>query len=96
MQQSPGRGSQPAELTPRGDVVHHVTYPGETLSMIARWYTHDRANAGRLARINHLNNPDRLQIGDKIIVPSYLLKNKNRRTPADVRTLQTLAKEELR
>lgn len=70
--------AQGAEITPQGDLVHHVIYPGETLSIIARWYTHDRANSGRIARINDLKNPDHLEIGDSIIVPSYLLKTKTR------------------
>lgn len=78
---------QPAELTPKGDLVHYVTYPGETLSMIARWYTRDRVNAGRLARINRLKNPDQLEIGDVIIIPSYLIKNTNRLTEEAVGAL---------
>jgi hypothetical protein len=69
-----------AELTPKGDVVHYVTFPGETLSMIARWYTHDRENVGRIARINAQKNPDVLAVGDTVIVPSYLLKNRKRFT----------------
>jgi hypothetical protein len=71
-------GPAPAELSPKGDLVHYVTYPGETLYMIARWYTYDRENGPRLARINRLNNADRLALGDEIVVPAYMLKNKNR------------------
>ena len=82
---------QMAEITPKGDVVHYVTYPGETLSMIARWYTKDRANAGRIARINQLKNPNKLALGDMIIVPSYLLQNRNRLTESAVQSLQALA-----
>lgn len=70
--------STQAELSPKGDLVHYVTYPGETLSMISRWYTHDRANAGRIARVNGLADPSGLKIGDTIVIPSYLLKNKQR------------------
>ncbi len=84
----------PAELTPRGDVVHYVTLPGETLSMISRWYTQDRSNAGRIARINKLNNPDDLKIGDMIIVPSYLVKNKSRLTEEAAKALMIIAAEE--
>lgn len=76
-----------AELTPQGDIVHYVTYPGETLMMIARWYSHDWRNAGRLARINKLKRPDQLSIGDMIIVPSYLVKSKLRLTDSAVNTL---------
>lgn len=84
-------GVHPAELTPKGDLVHHVTYPGETLSMIARWYTFDRENAPRLARINRLANPDILRLGDEIVVPGYMLKNKNRLSETVVRAF--LARE---
>jgi len=76
-----------AELTPDGDVVHYVTYPGETLSMISRWYTHDRANVGRLVRMNQLKNPDALKLGDVIVIPRYLLKNKTRMSEEAIRQL---------
>lgn len=79
------------ELTPKGDAVHYVTYSGETLSMIARWYTNERANASKLARINKLNNPNKLDIGDTVIIPSYLLKNKKRLTEQAVQALTILA-----
>jgi len=84
----------PAEMTPNGDLVHYVTYPGETLSMISRWYTGNRANTGRVARINNLPNPDQLVIGDVVVIPSYLIKNNNRLTENAVKALQTLAREE--
>lgn len=80
-----------AELSPKGDLVHYVTFPGETLSMIARWYTRDRNNAGRLARINRLENPNSLTLGDVIIIPTYLLKNKKRLTEEAVTKLASLA-----
>ncbi len=73
-------GSHPAELSPKGDVVHYITYPGENMSIIARWYTYDRNNAQKIARINRLRQPDSLSIGDEIVIPAYLVKNKNRLT----------------
>jgi len=87
--------SSAAEMTPKGDLVHYVTYPGETLSMIARWYTKDRANAGRLARINRLSNPNHLKIGDVIIIPSYLLRNKNLLTENAVKALTEMVQSNL-
>ncbi len=80
-------GKENAEISPQGDLVHYVTYSGETLSMIARWYTYDRANADKLARINSLKNPHVLSIGDMVVIPSYLLKNKSRMSEAAVREL---------
>jgi len=82
-----------AELTPKGDLVHYVTLPGETLSIIARWYTEDRDNAGRIARINKLARPDNLAIGDTIVIPSYLLRNKNRLTAEAYEKLRALIKK---
>ncbi len=81
-------GSHPAEVTPKGDVVHYVTYPGETLSMIARWYTYERASAPKLARINKLANANKLAIGDTIVIPTYLLKNKSRLSEEAVQALR--------
>ncbi len=72
--------SEDAEISPRGDVVHYVTYQGETLSMISRWYTLDVRNVGRIARINNISKPSELDIGDTVILPSYLVKNKHRLT----------------
>lgn len=67
-----------AEISPRGDVVHYVTLPGETISIISRWYTGERENASKIARLNRMKNADTLQIGDSIVIPSYMVKNKNR------------------
>lgn len=85
------QGSKEAQLNPKGDIVHHVTFAGETLSMIARWYTLDRANAGRIARVNNLKNPNALKAGDVIIVPSYLVRNKLKITATAVEQLSVPA-----
>ncbi len=80
----------PAELTPRGDLVHFVTYAGETLALISRWYTEDLENAGKIARINNLAKPSELKLGDQIVVPAYLLRNKLRLTEEGLKALQEL------
>jgi hypothetical protein len=46
--------------------------------MLARWYTFDKTNTARLARMNKLSQSQALTIGDSIIIPSYLVKNKVR------------------
>lgn len=66
-----------AEITPKGDLVHYVTYQGESLALIAEWYTDDIANAGKLARMNSISQSNSLAIGDTIVIPSYMVKNKN-------------------
>ena len=67
--------------------MHYVTFSGETLSILARWYTGDRSNAGKIARINRIADPDKLSTGDTIIIPAYLLRNKNRLTESGVKEL---------
>jgi hypothetical protein len=88
-------GKHPAELTPKGDLVHYVTYPGETLSMISRWYTLDETNTLRLARINSLPDPNTLSTGDTLIIPKYLVKNNFRLTEEAVEALKTFALQKL-
>lgn len=84
-----------AELSPKGDLVHYVTWSGETLSLLARWYTGDRENAARIARINQLSKPNELSIGDTIIIPSYLLKNKIRLSKQALDQMQRLVARDL-
>ena len=86
--------SSPAELSPRGDLVHYVTMPGETLSAIARWYTQDRENAAKIGRLNRLKNTDVLQIGDTIVIPSYMVVNKSRLTEEDLKALLSAVPKE--
>lgn len=68
------------ELTPKGDLVHYVTYPEEDLALIARWYTFDAWNAGKIARVSGISQKQPLSVGDTLVIPSYLLKNKARLT----------------
>lgn len=81
-------GGHLAEITPRGDLVHYVTLPGETLAIIAKWYTQDRENAGRIGRLNKLKDPTSLAVGDTIVIPSYLVKNKTRLTEDAIKKLE--------
>ena len=82
-----------AEITPKGDLVHYVTLPGESLSYLARWYTFDRENARRLARMNNIKNPDQLNVGDVVVVPSYLVKNQRRLTESALKAIQVRVQE---
>ncbi len=67
--------SAPAERTPRGDLIHYVTEPNETLLDIALWYTFEEENALRIERTNRIENPAKLEVGESIVVPEYLVKN---------------------
>lgn len=67
-----------AELTPKGDLVHHVSLPQEDLELIVEWYTHDPSNSAPIARINKLTPKTPLKEGESLIIPSYFVKNKKR------------------
>jgi len=67
----------PAEITPKGDLVHYVTFPEETLLIITQWYTKDPSNVEAIARINGIKEQDHLTPGNSIIIPGYLVRNKN-------------------
>lgn len=54
--------------------VHRVRWQGETLSIIAKWYTGKAANWKKLANTNAKFDPVRLQKGYKILIPRPLLK----------------------
>jgi hypothetical protein len=79
-----------AEVSPRGDVVHYVTFANEDLRSLAQWYTGDASNAARLARINQLKPQASLSPGDSIVVPSYLVKNKRRLSEETLKVLKRL------
>jgi hypothetical protein len=79
-----------AELTPQGDVVHYVTHGGETLSIIARWYTGDISNTGKLTRINQITDPGNLNIGDVVLIPAYLVKNKKCLSEESLKAIERL------
>lgn len=55
-------------------LLHIITYPGETLTLIARWYTGDAANWRRIADLNSITSPTALRIGQTIAIPREMLK----------------------
>lgn len=55
---------------------HRVRYSGETLSLIAKWYTGDFENWQALTRANPKLNPNRITAGDRIRIPRKLLHTK--------------------
>ncbi len=67
-------GGQAEEAKP--DVyVHTVEWPGETLPMIAQWYTGNKDNGKVLAKTNPTIAADRLVVGDQVLIPLELVKN---------------------
>ena len=54
---------------------HLVRWEGETLSLIAKWYTGDWKNWKALAGVNPWLEPDNIFTGLKVKIPRQLLKN---------------------
>jgi hypothetical protein len=53
-----------------------VKWSGETLSIVAAWYTRDQQNWKALAQANPQINPRQICEGDKILIPDHLLKTR--------------------
>lgn len=75
------KGGQVEEAKP--DVyVHTVEWAGETLPMIAQWYTGNKDNGKILAKTNPGIAADRLAVDDQILIPLELVKN-NKKMPKE-------------
>ncbi len=66
--------AQPPEECPY--LVHKIRWPGETLSVIAMWYTGNFRNWTALAKANPQLNPNLMLCGDELLVPTDLLKTR--------------------
>ena len=55
---------------------HRVKWPGESLSLIAGWYTGRYGNWKAIARANPGLNPNRIAVGNIIYIPPELMKTK--------------------
>ena len=56
---------------------HTVKYSGETLSVIALWYTGSHGNWKEIAQANLDLNPNRIFPGDEILIPEGLLRTRD-------------------
>jgi hypothetical protein len=64
---------------------HTVRWRGESLSLIAKWYTGHFENWKALARANPNLNPNRIMVGNVIYIPQEMMKTKEflpRKVPA--------------
>ena len=55
---------------------HTVRFSGESISIIAAWYTGDLENWKTLAPVNTKIDPNRIFIGNKVLIPENLLKTR--------------------
>jgi hypothetical protein len=69
-------GKSPAELRSGPMLVHKVRYPGESVSIIAGWYTGEIDNWKILAEVNPGLNPNVISEGMKINIPESMLKKR--------------------
>ena len=53
--------------------IHTVRWPGETLSLVAKWYTGRHANWKKVAKANPHLNPHRIFMGNEILIPPTIL-----------------------
>lgn len=52
---------------------HVVRHPGETLGVVAIWYTGDVKNWEKIRDANPALNPSRIEIGDSVLIPENLV-----------------------
>jgi LysM repeat protein len=71
---------------------HRVRYSGETLSVIARWYTGDAENWRTLTKANPDLDPNHIFVGAKIRIPKRLLHT-GKPMPRDFILLSAPARE---
>ncbi|MGD9301498.1 MAG: LysM peptidoglycan-binding domain-containing protein, partial [Desulfobacterales bacterium] len=55
---------------------HTVRWPGESMSLIANWYTGSAQNWRKLAKANPGIDPNRIKKGNVILIPPAMLKTK--------------------
>jgi hypothetical protein len=73
---SPSPAVKPApQVEPTAEnFVHEVKWPGESLSIIAGWYTGDIQNWKALVPFNPHIRPDLIRVGDRIVIPRSMMK----------------------
>lgn len=65
----------PASKKPES-YMHKVRWPGETISVIAKWYTGSQRNWKLIVKANPGCDPKRMHIGDKILIPAEIIENR--------------------
>lgn len=72
---------------------HSVKWTGESLSIIAKWYTGSFENWTLLAKINPGIDPNRIQMGEKVRIPENLMKTRKPMPESFVATLSPEKKQ---
>ena len=58
-------------------LIHQILWPGETLSIIAKWYTGDYRNWPALVEATPWLVNSRVAVGDKVLIPDHLVTNRS-------------------
>ena len=74
--------------------MHTVKYSGETLSIIALWYTGNHGSWKEIAQANPDIKPNRIFPGDEILIPDGLLKTHDPLTKEFVDRINARTKKE--
>lgn len=69
--------AEEADFSPRGDLIHPVHTTGQSLTQVVEWYTGNRNNTPRIAKINQIDSGLPLEKGAIVVIPSYLIQNKS-------------------
>lgn len=75
-----GPGSAGETVTASSYYKHQVKWNGETVSIIAAWYTGDKLNWETLARHNPSIDPLRIHPGMRILIPENTMRTKKKMT----------------
>ena len=55
---------------------HKIRWQGETLSLVSKWYSGRHSNWKKLVNHNPEINPNRIKVGQKVYIPTYMLKTR--------------------
>lgn len=72
--ESPPAVVSPSPIPGPNFYVHRVRWKGETLFIIAKWYTGSGKNWRALSKANPKLNPNRMSINENIVIPEDLIK----------------------
>jgi hypothetical protein len=72
--EKPRTAPAPTPQDQRAYLQHTVKWPGESLSIIAKWYTGSLDNWKALAGANPELDPDRITVGTEIRIPEEMLQ----------------------
>jgi hypothetical protein len=76
---APNESPEPAPVPAEADALpytHTVRWKGETLSLIALWYSGAGSNWTALAKADPSLDPGRIKLGEKILIPAELLRHR--------------------